>query len=75
MKVEVPSKLIQFSFTSKLWMGTMWIEDKVWGIFKTDNQTRQMWDLMQTTLQKHNLKTDIVYEYREFSLPTQYQNI
>ena len=55
--------------------GTRWIEDKVWGIFKADNQTRQMWDLMQTTLQKHNLKTDIVYADREFSLPTQYQNI
>ncbi len=55
--------------------GTRWMEDKVWGIFKADNQTRQIWDLMVLTLQKHNLKTDIVYADNEFTLPTQYQNV
>jgi hypothetical protein len=55
--------------------GTRWEEDKVWGIFKADNQTRQIWDLMILTLQKHNLKTDIVFADSEFSLPTQYQNV
>ena len=55
--------------------GTRWMEDKVWGIFKADNQTRQIWDLMQTTLQEHGLKTDIIYSDSEFALPTQYQNV
>jgi hypothetical protein len=55
--------------------GTRWMEDKVWGIFKADNQTRQMWDLMQLTLQKQSLKTDIIYADSEFALPTQYQKI
>jgi hypothetical protein len=55
--------------------GTRWKEDKVWGIFKADNQTRQIWDLMLLALQKHNLKTDIVFADSEFSLPTQYQNV
>ena len=41
--------------------GTRWEEDKVWGIFKADEQTSQIWSLMQTTLQDHGLKTDIVF--------------
>jgi len=55
--------------------GTRWMEDKVWGIFKADNQTRQIWELMQATQQKHGLKTDIVYADSKFTLPTQYLNV
>lgn len=55
--------------------GTRWEEDKVWGIFKADDQTRQIWSLIQTTLQEHGLKTDIVYDDSEFLLPSGYQNI
>jgi len=55
--------------------GTRWMEDKVWGIFKADTQTKQMWDLMQSTLQEHGLKTDIIFADSEFTLPTQYQNV
>ena len=55
--------------------GMRWKEDKVWGIFKADEKTEQIWSLMQTTLQEHGLKTDIVYEDAEFRLPTGYQNI
>ena len=55
--------------------GTRWEEDKIWGIFKADDQTKQIWSLMQTTLQEHGLKIDIVYEDSEFPLPSGYQNI
>jgi hypothetical protein len=55
--------------------GTRWEEDKVWGIFKADNQTRQIWNLMQTTLQEHGLKTDIVYDDSEYPLSTHYDNV
>jgi hypothetical protein len=55
--------------------GTRWKEDKVWGIFKADNQTTQIWNLMQTTLQKHGLKTDIVFADANFPLLTRYLNI
>ena len=55
--------------------GTRWKEDKIWGIFRADNQTIQIWDLMQTTLQKHGFKLDIIYSDIEFALPTQYQNV
>jgi len=55
--------------------GTRWMEDKVWGIFKADNQTGQMWDLMQSTLQREGLKTDMIYADSEFALPSQYQEV
>ena len=54
--------------------GTRRIEDKIWGIFLPDNQTKQIWSLMQTTLQNHGLKTDIIYADQKYQLPTQYQN-
>ncbi len=55
--------------------GMRWAEDKIWGIFKADNQTRQLWDLMQSTLKEHDLKTDIVYEDADFPLAPEYQHI
>jgi hypothetical protein len=54
--------------------GMRWREDKVWGIFKADEQAKQLWDLMQTTLQNHGLKTDIVYEDPEYPVTEEYQN-
>ena len=54
--------------------GMRWREDKIWGIFKADEQTQQLWDLMQTTLQNHGLKTDIVYEDAGYLVKEEYQN-
>jgi hypothetical protein len=50
-------------------------KDKIWGIFNPDDKTQQLWDLLQTTLQNHGLKTDIVYEDTEYPLTEEYQNI
>jgi hypothetical protein len=55
--------------------GARWAEDKIWGIFKADNQTKQMWTLVQKTLETHGLKTDISYEDTDFPLSSEYQNI
>ncbi len=55
--------------------GTRWMEDKVWGIFKADNQTRQIWDLIQLTMEKQGFNTDIIYADSEFALPIQYQKV
>ena len=55
--------------------GMRWSEDKVWGIFKADEQTKRLWDLTQTTLQNHSLKIDIVYEDTKYPLTEEYQNI
>ena len=50
-------------------------QDKIWGIFNPADKTQQLWDLLQTTLQNHGLKTDVVYEDTEYSLTEEYQNI
>jgi hypothetical protein len=55
--------------------GMRWSEDKIWGVFKADGKTQQLWDLTQTTLKNHGLKTDIVYEDAEYPLIEEYQNI
>jgi hypothetical protein len=54
--------------------GARWEEDKIWGIFQADNQTKQMWTQMQKALEIHGLKTDIVYDDSDFPLSSQYQN-
>jgi hypothetical protein len=43
-------------------------EDKVWGIFKANDTTHQLWDLAQTALKDSGLKLNIVYEDPEFPL-------
>ncbi len=43
--------------------------------FQADNTTVQYWNLMQTVLQEHGLKTDIVYADPDFPLPPIYVNI
>lgn len=55
--------------------GARWDTDHIWGIFSPDNETEQYWNLMQTTLQVHGLKTDIIYYDQEFPLPPIYKNI
>jgi hypothetical protein len=52
-----------------------WPEDKIWGIFTADDKAQQIWDLMQTTLKDHGLKTDIVYDDTEFPLTSDYQHV
>jgi hypothetical protein len=55
--------------------GTRWEGDKVWGIFEADNQTSQLWGLMETTLQEHGFKTDIVIDDSRFPFTPNYQSI
>ncbi|MDR0372373.1 MAG: hypothetical protein LBI79_02245 [Nitrososphaerota archaeon] len=55
--------------------GTRWAEDKIWGIYKADKQTQQLWTLMQTTLEKHGLATDIIYDDTDYPPSATYQNI
>ena len=53
--------------------GMRWREDKIWGIFKSDEQAQHLWDLMQITVQKHGLKTDIIYEDTKYPVTEEYQ--
>jgi hypothetical protein len=49
--------------------GTRWQQDHIWGIFNANETTAKIWNLMQTTLQEHGLKIDIVCDDPEFPLP------
>jgi hypothetical protein len=55
--------------------GMRWQEDKIWGIFNPDDQTKQIWTLMQTALANHGIRVDIIYEDTNFPIKGQYQNI
>ncbi len=55
--------------------GMRWSEDKIWGIFKPDDKAQPIWDLMESVLKDHGLKTDIVYEDEDFPLAPEYQHI
>ena len=55
--------------------GMRWPEDKIWGIFKADDKAQQIWNLLQSILENHNLTADIVYEDADFPLAPEYQHI
>jgi hypothetical protein len=55
--------------------GARWMEDKVWGIFKADDQTKQIWNRIQTSLNMHGLEINNIYFDSNFPLPIQYQNV
>ena len=55
--------------------GGRWMDDHIWGIFKPDNQTRQIWNVMQQSLQEHGLRTDIVYDDENYPLLDRYVNV
>ncbi len=55
--------------------GGRWMDDHIWGIFKPDNKTRQIWFVMQEALQAHGLKTDIVYADQDYVIPASYVNV
>jgi hypothetical protein len=50
-------------------------DDKIWGIFKPDNQTQAISDMMEHVLTEHTLKVDIVYFDPDFPLPPEYENV
>jgi hypothetical protein len=56
-------------------LGGRWAEDNVWGIYKADTRTIQMWTTMQTALQAHGLKLDIVYDDPACPLQTKNQTV
>ncbi len=55
--------------------GMRWKSDTIWGIFKADSTTSELWDLLQDNLGIHEWNLDIIYEDSAFSLPTQYENV
>jgi hypothetical protein len=73
-KLKGRLKSIQFWYAKKLRLGTMG-RGQNWGISEADNQARQIWSSMQTTLQEHGLKTDVDIDDSRFPLTPDYQSI
>jgi len=55
--------------------GLRWRTDIVWGIFKPDDLSGEVWDLLTDSLNIHGLKLDVVYEDSAFPVTTKYQNV
>src|SRR5512133_2792120 len=56
-------------------LGGRWAEDNVWGIFKADTRTMQMWTAMQSAIETHGLKLDILYDDPACPLQAKYQTV
>lgn len=55
--------------------GLRWRTDIVWGIFKPDDTSGKLWDLLQDGLAVHDLRLDVVYADSAFPLSAEYQNV
>ena len=55
--------------------GLRWRTDIVWGIFKPDDTSGELWDLLQDGLKVHDLRLDVVYDDSAFPLSAEYQNV
>lgn len=55
--------------------GLRWRTDIVWGVFKPDDTSGEVWDLLQDSLTVHGLKLDVVYEDSAFPLSPNYLNV
>jgi len=49
--------------------------DNIWGIWQPDNTSQQIWNQLQTKLDKHELKLDIIYEDPNYPVTGKYNNI
>jgi len=55
--------------------GLRWEEDKIWGVLKPNENSTQIWNVLQKTLAKTSFNLDIVYDDSEFPLTGKYQQI
>ena len=55
--------------------GLRWEEDKIWGVLKPNENSTQIWNILQKTLAKTSFNLDIVYDDSEFPLTGKYQQI
>lgn len=70
--VKADSALI---FPKNFGWGARWAEDKIWGIFKADDGTNRIWDLMQQTLEEKGLDVDVIFDDPKFPLSASYQKV
>jgi hypothetical protein len=49
--------------------------DSIWGLWKTEGSSRQIWNQLQNKLEQHGSKLDIVYEDSAYPVSGQYSEI
>ena len=50
-------------------------DDKIWGLFPTDNMSLPIWNNMNTLTEKYGTKLDIIYDDPQFNTANKYQEI
>ena len=49
--------------------------DNIWGIWPADNQSKVVWDALQSSLAKYGSKLDIIYQDPAYSTAGRYQHV
>ncbi|MGD6808932.1 MAG: hypothetical protein ACQCN3_04465 [Candidatus Bathyarchaeia archaeon] len=55
--------------------GLRWREDIVWGVFKGDEASGVLWDLLQSALDSYGYALDVVFDDAVYPLSKQYTNV
>ena len=55
--------------------GMRWSEDKIWGIFKPDFISQQIWESLEEILNMYKFEVDIIYTDENFPLFFNYENV
>jgi len=55
--------------------GMRHIDDNIWGIWRPDNISQQIWNQLQNKLDKYGLKLDIVFEDQNYQVTEKYSKI
>jgi len=55
--------------------GMRYVDDSIWGLWKSDEKSMQIWNISRKLLSQHGLQLDIIYEDDRFSLENEYSKI
>jgi hypothetical protein len=55
--------------------GLRWREDIVWGVFRADETSCEIYDLTQSALASYGYNLDIVYDDPAYALSDQYTSV
>ena len=55
--------------------GMRYVDDSIWGLWKSDEKSMQIWNISRKLLSQYTLQLDIVYEDDRFSVENKYSRI
>ena len=55
--------------------GMRYVNDSIWGLWKSDEKSMQIWNISRKLLSQYGLQLDIIYEDDRFSLDNKYSKI